>query len=168
MTSRLGLVIHGPGGAGKMELTDDIKAWARERGWTMLAGQNIDPSGIFALHRLSLQEAFGELVNEASKDPFWRKLAWDLLVASLGNETDCRGEVAADLGLLARRTGAPAHAELYWMLIAMFRQSMGPEVASDMEPWAPLLSLVCMQLSFAPRMVTAMVERDEQHARNNR
>jgi hypothetical protein len=54
------------------------------------------------------------------------------------------------------------------MLIAMFRQSMGEEMAADMEPWAPLLSLVVMQLAFAPRMVSAMVERDEQHARNNR
>jgi hypothetical protein len=129
----------------------------------------MDPFGIFALPRLCLQEFFHELLRMAVKDPFWRSEAWKLLLASLGEDIKdgylSESEVI-DCG--AFRRGSPTHAELYWILVAMMRHGVGAEVAKDLEPWAPLLSLVVTQLAFGPRMVSAMMERDEQHIRHNR
>lgn len=162
------LVVRGPGGAGKMELAEAVRGWTAAHRWTLLAGQNMDPSGIFTVARASLQEAFRQLVHLASKDSHWRTQAWDLLLASLGEgRTNFDWQLAQTSQRRGSRRGPPAHAELYWMLVAMLRSSVGLEASVDLEPWAPLLSLVVNQLAFAPRMVSAMAERDEQHSRRN-
>jgi len=80
------LFITGPGGAGKTELSGITQAWAKSQGWKLLSGQNMDPTGIFSVPRLPLQEAFRELMRVASQDPFWRSCAQDLIRESLGRK----------------------------------------------------------------------------------
>eukprot|EP00427_Karlodinium_veneficum_P063482 CAMPEP_0169334812 /NCGR_PEP_ID=MMETSP1017-20121227/15993_1 /TAXON_ID=342587 /ORGANISM="Karlodinium micrum, Strain CCMP2283" /LENGTH=398 /DNA_ID=CAMNT_0009430127 /DNA_START=1 /DNA_END=1193 /DNA_ORIENTATION=- len=169
---------QGPGGAGKTELAEQVCSWACANNRNLLTGQNLDPSGTFSLPRLCLQEAFRVLVQLASKDRYWRQQGWDLLTASLGNKpgskqgSRCPSRASQpDAAALNHETffknRAPGHAELYWMLIAMMQHSLGDQ-AARLEPWAPLLSLVVTQLAFGPRMVSAMMERNEQHARLSR
>lgn len=160
------VLIHGPGGAGKTELTEQVHTWATSKGFTVLAGQNLDPSGTFALPRLCLQEAFRSLVQFASKDTYWRSQAWELLCASLSSGVGSRSQ-SRNTTRQRHTARVPGHAELYWMLIAMLRHGLGAD-AVRLEPWAPLMSLVVTQLAFGPRMVSAMMERNEQHARASR
>jgi len=176
------LFITGPGGAGKTELAETTEAWARANGWKLLNGQNMDPTGIFSVPRLPLQEAFHELMRCASRDPFWRSYAQDLIRESLGRVPK-KDEQQGEDGSCgpcpqsrrrcekARRATqeAPRHAELYWMLIAMMRSGqLGQNSISKLQAWAPLLSMVVTDLAFGPGMVAAMAERDEQHAKHNR
>ncbi|CAK0811160.1 unnamed protein product, partial [Prorocentrum cordatum] len=187
------IFIRGLGGVGKVELVEEVRAWAASAGRTALEGQNMDPSGIVAMGRLCLQEAFQELMRLASKSDCWRSQAWQLLLASLGEEAggaSCSnaGSVAngsqdsprprSRTGSLAgRRTsdpppsyrrGPPTQAELHWIVIAMLRKSVGLEEAALLEPWAPLLSTVVTQLAFPARLVEALQERDEQNSRHQR
>jgi len=110
-------------------------------------------------------------VRVAQKDPQWRQDSWKLLLSSVsedGPEGFESEDGSEDLDpTLSKRRGPPTHSELYWLLVCIIRKSLGPE-ASKLEPWAPLLTLVVTQLAFGPRMVTAMLERDEQHSRHNR
>eukprot|EP00929_Paragymnodinium_shiwhaense_P070045 TRINITY_DN3541_c0_g1_i4.p1 TRINITY_DN3541_c0_g1~~TRINITY_DN3541_c0_g1_i4.p1 ORF type:complete len:1610 (-),score=331.44 TRINITY_DN3541_c0_g1_i4:39-4868(-) len=171
LTHRSGVIfLTGPGGSGKTELAEQVRNWAAAHNWTMLHGQNMDPSGIFSLPRLSLQECFRQAVELASKDNYWRSTAWRLLMDSVdhGPSDELEAEMKAEIRKSRRLGQVPSYAEIYWMLVAMIRQSATAEEAVEMEPWAPLLSLVVTQLAFGPRMINAMLERDEQNPRVNR
>eukprot|EP00928_Gymnodinium_smaydae_P021017 TRINITY_DN1815_c0_g1_i2.p1 TRINITY_DN1815_c0_g1~~TRINITY_DN1815_c0_g1_i2.p1 ORF type:complete len:1581 (+),score=389.81 TRINITY_DN1815_c0_g1_i2:120-4862(+) len=159
------IFITGPGGVGKTPLVEEATAWSAAQGWATLCGHNMDPSGVFALPRLVLQGAFRELVAAAAKEPFWRQKARELLVESLGDKSQMKEKMEEIFS--HQDLGPPSHAELYWMLIAMLRKSNGGE-NSALEPWVPILTLVITQLSFAPKNVEAMLERNDQHVKDNR
>eukprot|EP00928_Gymnodinium_smaydae_P033690 TRINITY_DN24068_c0_g2_i1.p1 TRINITY_DN24068_c0_g2~~TRINITY_DN24068_c0_g2_i1.p1 ORF type:complete len:1203 (-),score=184.12 TRINITY_DN24068_c0_g2_i1:187-3795(-) len=169
------LFITGPGGSGKTELVDQVKQFARDEGWNLLFGQNMDPSGTFALPRLCLQEAYREIIEIASRDPYWRTAAWKLLLESLeeggGPADSWQSTCGKGFDEVAKkpRMGPPSPSEIFWMLIAMIRQSSNVDYdLADVEPWSPILGLVVTQLSFGPRMINAMVERNAQHGLFNR
>lgn len=158
------LFITGPGGCGKSELAAQVRAWAKARGWNLMHGQNMDPTGIFTVPRLPLQEAFRDLVNLASADPHWRGLANELIKESLGGPAGRRSRAESS----GRPQDRPRQAELYWMLVAMMQNSRGALARHKLQSWAPLLSMVVTDLAFAPAAVNALAERDEQHTRHDR
>eukprot|EP00927_Polykrikos_kofoidii_P048317 TRINITY_DN42565_c0_g1_i1.p1 TRINITY_DN42565_c0_g1~~TRINITY_DN42565_c0_g1_i1.p1 ORF type:complete len:1473 (+),score=263.11 TRINITY_DN42565_c0_g1_i1:143-4420(+) len=165
------LYLIGPGGSGKTELAEEVYKFAQQKDWSLIVGQNMDPSGTFALPRLCLQEAFCNLVNYASKDPYWRNVAHRLLKASvdsIGKKviTERHRRLSVTQTDLITELG---HAETYWLLIAMIRESgLSKHEVAELEEWVPLLGLVVTHLAFGPRTVAAMLERDEQSARSNR
>jgi len=65
--------VHGGPGRGKTELVEDIKAWAKQQDFCILAGQNQNPTGTFSIPRLCWQEVFDRLLTEARTNPKWRR-----------------------------------------------------------------------------------------------
>merc|ERR1719356_792077 len=50
----------------------------------------------------------------------------------------------------------------------MMRRSRGQLASHKLHAWAPLLTMVVTDLAFGPGLVSAMSERDEQHAKHSR
>jgi len=130
------VLVHGGSGCGKTEAAELVKSWTSENGFTLLSGQNMSPTATIAVPRLCWQEVFADLVASASIDPHWQRR------------------------LREEFPGKSQKHHLFQLLIVMLRDAGAPK---ELLSWAPLLNLVLPRLDFGPKVVAAMLERDEQH-----
>jgi len=139
--------VEGGPGCGKTETVEHIKAWAAERGFSVLYGQNMNPTSTFAVSRLCWQEVFDSMlsalgsrrmpqVTPRDDDPLWSK---DFAAGSSLNEA--------------------VRLKDSQILMSMLRAA---GVDEDMMQWVPLLSYVIPSVNFGTKGVSALLERDEQ------
>lgn len=133
------VLVHGASGSGKQEACELVKMWASEKGFALVSGQNMSPTATIAVPRLCWQEVFGDLVELAETDPYWQRRLQEEFPGESQNQN--------------------SH-HLFQLLLVMLRDASAPK---ELLPWAPLLNLVLPRLDFGPKVVSAMLERDEQH-----
>jgi class 3 adenylate cyclase len=134
--------VKGGPGSGKTEIAAHIRHWAQEQGLALLSGQNMNVTSTIAVQLLCWQEVFKQLMIVAASDPYWTKRLGEVGVAP--------SELSS------------SSTYLYQLLIVMLKQAGASE---DLLAWAPLMNAVLTGLDFGPKVVQAMLERDEQHTR---
>eukprot|EP00929_Paragymnodinium_shiwhaense_P049582 TRINITY_DN25001_c0_g1_i2.p1 TRINITY_DN25001_c0_g1~~TRINITY_DN25001_c0_g1_i2.p1 ORF type:complete len:5372 (+),score=1274.22 TRINITY_DN25001_c0_g1_i2:529-16116(+) len=139
---------HGPGGVifleggpgcGKSAAAEHVRSWAAAKGFALLDGQNMNPTGTFAVSQRCWQEVFEALIEAARMDPHWQERVRSKIAASLVSRT-------TDVYTLIETMLADAGAE------------------QELLPWLPLLSFVIPSIHFGAKGMSAIVDRDVQRA----
>lgn len=129
--------VQGRQGSGKREAVVHIEGWAKSKNFSVLSGQNMNPTSTFAVPRLCWQEVFGRLLEEACLDPHWH------------------------VPMNSAKPATSAGIQLYRLVLAMLTAA-GAE--KELLHWAPLLSFVLPGINFGAKGVSALLERDEQRS----
>jgi len=129
--------VQGRWGCGKREAVAHIERWAKSKNFSVLAGQNMNPTSTFAVPRLCWQEVFGRLLEAACLDPHWQ------------------------VPMNSAKPATSACIQLYQLVLAMLTAA-GAE--KELLHWAPLLSFVLPGINFGAKGVSALLERDEQRS----
>lgn len=135
------IFVKGQAGCGKTEVAARIRTWARDRGCSLLNGQNMNATATFAVQLQCWVEVFRDLMATAAGDPYWQ--------ARLEEDGMPSGDLMDS-------------SAFKWNLMTTMLQSGGAD--EDLMAWAPLMNIVLSSLDFGSKEVHAMLERDEQHS----
>mmetsp|Transcript_43719 Transcript_43719/g.103237 ORF Transcript_43719/g.103237 Transcript_43719/m.103237 type:complete len:1247 (-) Transcript_43719:28-3768(-) len=144
--------VQGAPGSGKTQLVQHVRMWAEGRGYTVLSGQNLDPTSTFSVPMRCWQEVFQDLMRKACDDTRWQ--------APLTPRT--KGPRRQNPA--SRRLNFKSHMregrDIYKLVTRMLVDAGASE---DLVQWVPLLSLVVPGFTVGLRGVFALLERDERN-----
>mmetsp|Transcript_40504 Transcript_40504/g.90866 ORF Transcript_40504/g.90866 Transcript_40504/m.90866 type:complete len:1249 (+) Transcript_40504:122-3868(+) len=145
--------VQGAPGAGKTQIVQHIKNFAEGSGYTVLHGQNLDPTSTFAVPMRCWQEVFQHLMRKACDDQRWQ--------APLSPQSKpLRKKGAGPAARLNFRSHMREGRDIYKLVTRML---VDGGASDDIVHWVPLLSLVVPGFTVGLRGVYALLERDERN-----